>query len=366
MTTGLGSYPTLFEVHGHSPASANEGDTNVVGTVDNPAGNTPGVSSYANVTSAPSRKALNFHTLLIQEGNRVDVVVPMESIRAISERFDNTAYGLFWESRWPTPLLLTMLGTLGDKLHGFPVTAFSEDGLSSIATKLGTPFMLDSYTYDMCIQSWGRSSYAKALIEVQANVELKNNIVVAIPKLVGDGFYTYECPKNKDSDVVKNMKKPSQTPKGVSVGPKLGFKPVKQVFRQVFKKNNVNTTCNKKKNVEPTIEVSNSNPSDVLNSVENDVDLGTNGGTSNLASKRLILVFLVTLVDDEGNPLTKVDYSGDHDIEDEVASVDNDMANFLDSKKDGYGTNSMWEEWKESYANGNYDFDPNDDDMFKV
>ncbi|GJY34400.1 ribonuclease H-like domain-containing protein, partial [Tanacetum coccineum] len=39
------------------------------------------------------------------------------------------------------------------------------------------------------------------------------------------------------------------------------------------------------KDVKPTKKVSNSNPFDVLNSVENDVDLGNNGGTSNLASK---------------------------------------------------------------------------------
>ncbi|GJX11157.1 hypothetical protein Tco_0201016 [Tanacetum coccineum] len=68
------------------------------------------------------------------------------------------------------------------------------------------------------------------------------------------------------------MKKPSQAPKGVSVGPKVGIKPVKQVYRLVSKKNNVNTG-GKKKDAEPTIEVSNSNPFDVLNSVENDIDL---------------------------------------------------------------------------------------------
>nr|GEX22352.1 hypothetical protein [Tanacetum cinerariifolium] len=39
------------------------------------------------------------------------------------------------------------------KLHGVPVTTFSDDGLSAIATKLGTPLMLDSYTCDMCLQS---------------------------------------------------------------------------------------------------------------------------------------------------------------------------------------------------------------------
>ncbi|GKG51365.1 hypothetical protein Tco_0541749, partial [Tanacetum coccineum] len=52
------------------------------------------------------------------------------------------------------------------------------------------PTMLDSYTSDMCIQSLGRSSYVRALIEVQDDVELKHNIMVAMPKLVGDGFYT--------------------------------------------------------------------------------------------------------------------------------------------------------------------------------
>ncbi|GKD15522.1 hypothetical protein Tco_1199929 [Tanacetum coccineum] len=73
------------------------------------------------------------------------------------------------------------------KLHGVPVTAFSEDGLSAIATKLGTPLMLDSYTVDMCMQSWGRSSYAKAMIELRADVELKYNIVTAMPKITREG-----------------------------------------------------------------------------------------------------------------------------------------------------------------------------------
>ncbi|GKF82332.1 putative reverse transcriptase domain-containing protein, partial [Tanacetum coccineum] len=46
------------------------------------------------------------------------------------------------------------------KLHGVPVTASSEDGLSVIATKLGTPLMLDSFTCDMCMQSWGGAGQA--------------------------------------------------------------------------------------------------------------------------------------------------------------------------------------------------------------
>ncbi|GKE70932.1 glucomannan 4-beta-mannosyltransferase 9-like protein [Tanacetum coccineum] len=75
------------------------------------------------------------------------------------------------------------------KLHGVLVTAFNEDGLSDIATKLGNPLMLDSYTSDMCMQSWGRSSYARVMIELRADVELKDNIVMAMPKIIGEGHY---------------------------------------------------------------------------------------------------------------------------------------------------------------------------------
>ncbi|GKA27910.1 copia protein [Tanacetum coccineum] len=46
------------------------------------------------------------------------------------------------------------------KLHGVPVTAFSEDGLSAIGTKLG-----------------------QVMIDLRADVELKDNIVAAMPKI---------------------------------------------------------------------------------------------------------------------------------------------------------------------------------------
>ncbi|GJZ96801.1 putative reverse transcriptase domain-containing protein [Tanacetum coccineum] len=64
-----------------------------------------------------------------------------------------------------------------------------------------------------------KSSYVRALIEVRVDVELKDIIMVAMPKLVGG---VNECPKNKVSNVVKNMKKPSQTHRGVLIGPKVG------------------------------------------------------------------------------------------------------------------------------------------------
>ncbi|GJQ95764.1 hypothetical protein Tco_0006903 [Tanacetum coccineum] len=69
-----------------------------------------------------------------------------------------------------------------------PIIGFSEDGLSAIATKLGTHLMLDSYTSIMCIESWGWSSYVRAMIELRAKAELKDSIVVAIPKIEGEGL----------------------------------------------------------------------------------------------------------------------------------------------------------------------------------
>ncbi|GKE72261.1 hypothetical protein Tco_1534302, partial [Tanacetum coccineum] len=93
------------------------------------------------------------------------------------------------------------------KLYGVLLTTI-KDGLSATTTKFGIPLMLDSYTSNMCMQSWGRSGYAKAMIELRADVELKDTIVVAMPK---------PCPKNIRSDVVKNLKTPRRATRGVQV-----------------------------------------------------------------------------------------------------------------------------------------------------
>ncbi|GKD24562.1 hypothetical protein Tco_1230776 [Tanacetum coccineum] len=337
------------EAHGnHSLASANEENMNDAGTVNNVmsngttvgptlAGNAPGMSmSYANVIGEVSRNIVNFHTLITLTRNGVDVVVPRESIRAISEWFVNTAYGFF--SGWLTPLLFSSMDGLDAMLNNGPC----EDSLSAIATKF-------------------------------ADMELKNTIVVAMPKLVREGFYTCtihvgyewkpprcacckvfghvkdEYPKNIGSDVAKNLKNPSQTPRGVPVSPKVGFKLIKQVYRPLSIKNNVNISGNKKKDVQSRKEVSNSNPFDVLNSVENDVNLGASStSTTPIVDKidkfeKLIIDGKVTLMDDEGKPLKNVDYLGDHDSEDEVALVDNEMASFIASERVGFDTDSLLE-----------------------
>ncbi|GJU38687.1 hypothetical protein Tco_1191644 [Tanacetum coccineum] len=219
--------------------------------------------------------------------------------------------------------------------------------------------------YNAWLTRWSsirvRSSYDRAMIELRADVELKDTIVVAMPKLIGEGFYLCticvkyewkpprcascrvfghvldECPKNIGSDLAKNLKNPSQATKGVLVGPNVGFKQVKQVYIPVSRKSNVSTSGNKKKDAVSRKEVSNSKPFDALNSVRNDVELGTNEGSSNSAVRMKLNLWTMK------------------------------SASFLASNPSGvgYGTNRVLEQWWDTYGNVDYNYDPYDDDMYE-
>ncbi|GJR77559.1 zinc knuckle CX2CX4HX4C containing protein [Tanacetum coccineum] len=90
------------------------------------------------------------------------------------------------------------------KLHDVPIQVFEEDGISLIATFIGKPVMLDSYTSSMCNDSWGRSSFARCLIEVNSEADLvdvvtivasplivaTSNVVTPNAKKTNDGFQT--------------------------------------------------------------------------------------------------------------------------------------------------------------------------------
>nr|XP_043639257.1 uncharacterized protein LOC122610328 [Erigeron canadensis] len=74
------------------------------------------------------------------------------------------------------------------KIHNVPLAAYSDDGLSMLASKIGKPKMLDSYTTTMCNESWGRSSFARAMIEILADQALKDELKIAIPIMEEEGF----------------------------------------------------------------------------------------------------------------------------------------------------------------------------------
>ncbi|GJW03154.1 hypothetical protein Tco_1562010 [Tanacetum coccineum] len=127
------------------------------------------------------------------------------------------------------------------------------------------------------MQSWGRSSFVRVMIELRADVELKDNIVVAMPKITREGHYTCnvrveyewkpprcssckvfghiheERPKNTGAAEKKTVKKPSQTLRGIPVGLKMSFKPHNE-YQPVLKKPTASSSGNKKKDVKPIIE----------------------------------------------------------------------------------------------------------------
>nr|GEU56025.1 zinc knuckle CX2CX4HX4C [Tanacetum cinerariifolium] len=246
------------------------------------AGNALSKSSYANVIGKPSGKKLNIRTLFTQGGNGAYLLLLTISMNGLDAMLNNGPWFIrnhsFILKKWHSDenLLKEDVSTIPVwvKLYGVTVTAFSEDGLSTIATRLGTPLMLDSYTSDMCLQSWVF------------------------------GHIHEECPKNLGVGEKKTLRKPSQTSRGVPVGPKIGFKPQKE-YKPVPKKPTGSSSGNKKKGVVPTIE-------------------------------------------------------------DEVASVDNDMARSMASERVGFGTQNLLEQWRDSYGNGDYDDDLYDDDIYEV
>nr|GEU84184.1 hypothetical protein [Tanacetum cinerariifolium] len=125
------------------------------------------------------------------------MTLSLSAIEEVSSRFANTLYGVLESGPWViqmVPLILNVWSPGSDlhkaeikkvpvwvKLHHVPIVAYSEVGLSLITTQIGKPIELDTYTGNMCLNSWGRSAYARALIEISADEVLKEDLVIAIP-----------------------------------------------------------------------------------------------------------------------------------------------------------------------------------------
>ncbi|GJY00908.1 zinc finger, CCHC-type containing protein [Tanacetum coccineum] len=183
-------------------------------------------------------------------------------------------------------------------------------------------------------------------------------LFVAIQTRFGGNDATKKTQKTLMKQMYKNFSAPSKC-----------MKTLQKEYRPVSKKPTASSNGNKKKSMEPTIKVSISNPFDVLNLVDNDKELGTNGGTTNLVNNKATSngssFMNVDNSSTAGNPLKKVECLGDYDSENEVALINNDMARFMASKRVGFGTQSLLEQWRDSYGNGDNDDDPYNDDMYE-
>ncbi|GJR20589.1 zinc knuckle CX2CX4HX4C containing protein [Tanacetum coccineum] len=187
-------------------------------------------TSYARAAGASAKEKpkvnSNFRTLVanpIFDG--VNVSIPRKVFGKVSTRFEHTLYGYFIGKRMTFPvveyyarnnwakhglkrIMMNFKGFFFFKfdsqagleavLEGGPWLIwkspiilkkfFKEDGISLIATFIGKPVMLDSYTSSMCNESSGRSSFARCLIEVNSEADLVDVVTIGIQSLFGDGF----------------------------------------------------------------------------------------------------------------------------------------------------------------------------------
>ncbi|GKA28309.1 zinc knuckle CX2CX4HX4C containing protein [Tanacetum coccineum] len=190
------------------------------------------VPNVTNVTS-------NFRTLVADPVfDGVNISIPRKVIEKVSTRFEHTLYGYFIGKRMAFPvveyyarnnwakhglkrimmnskgffffkfdsragleavleggpwlirksLIILKKWSMDTRLLKEELTLFKEDGISLIATFIGKPVMLDSYTSSMCNDSWGRSSFARCLIEVNSEADLVDVVTIGIPSLSEDDF----------------------------------------------------------------------------------------------------------------------------------------------------------------------------------
>ncbi|GJW51544.1 hypothetical protein Tco_0092895 [Tanacetum coccineum] len=305
------------------------------------------------------------------------------------------------------------------KFHDVPLVAYTSDGLSLIATKIGILMMLDSFTNSMCLESWGRSSYARILIEIDACNGFSNNLFMVVPNLEGpvddcpkalkrvvngvdkvkggssgaddDGFVEVKQNKSRgNNEGAKNFRPVLVKPKPLYIPKPTGEASPKTAPPANTKKASI--TCKSSKTIVQTNASTSrngtfslSNSFEVLNvdnSVAEDVDSGDRivrssvqeegqSSTPLVEKSNLVEQWLLegkcVLLDDEGKPMKRIDYTSDHESDDEVESVDNDMASFLASNPSGgrYGTNILLEQWRETYGDVDHEYDPYDDDLYE-
>ncbi|GJV95270.1 hypothetical protein Tco_1546847 [Tanacetum coccineum] len=263
--------------------------------------------------------------------------------------------------------------------HDVLMVVYTMDGLSLIASKIGTPVMLDSYTNTMCLESWGKRSYARILIEIDACNDFYDLMVMDVPNVEATKRVVNRVDKGKSSEVddegfteVKRKKSGgnnsgTKNVKPVLVKPKTTFRPkVNQPTAKASPKKatssksiktasmrNVSTSCNHTVSVSNWFDALNDDNlvTEEAKSVSKDSTsvIHVVGQSStpivdkiNRIEKHLMGGKCV-LVGDDSKPLEKVDSMVDHDNDDE----------------------SLLEQWNESYENADYDYDPYDNDMYE-
>ncbi|GKA76146.1 hypothetical protein Tco_0782524, partial [Tanacetum coccineum] len=223
------------------------------------------------------------------------------------------------------------------KFHDIPLVAYTSNVLSLMATKIGTPMMFDSYSNSMCLESWGWSSYARILVEINACNNFSDHLVMAISNLEGNG-YTKEIISSPTRVVNQKDKDKSQTLGADDEG-----------FIEVKKKKIGCNSFETLNDENPIIEEVATGSKDTTSGTQEERQSSTLMVDKIHVIEKRILEGKLMFVDDDRKPLEKIDYPDNLGSDDEVEPVENKIASFLASKSMavGYGPKSLLEQWRE-------------------
>nr|GEW50589.1 hypothetical protein [Tanacetum cinerariifolium] len=259
------------------------------------------------VSHEKNYKVVNFRALFNPEKvDNSDFVLPLETIQAVKHKFENSLVGYFVGKSVVFPLVKSYVLEQGPwlirntpiilkkwtpnislskdkvtkvpvwvKMHRVLVVAYFEDGLSLIGSHIRKPIMLDAFTSSMCIDTWGRIGFARALIEDSVEADLKQEVTIAMPYEDGSGVVAAHI-----------------TVEATQAAPNDGFTTVTNKKRNKGKNQNVpNNTANeseelskKNTNEENNNEVKLKNLFEKLNEITSVVDPG-----GDLPSERRLL-----------------------------------------------------------------------------
>ncbi|GJW26964.1 putative reverse transcriptase domain-containing protein [Tanacetum coccineum] len=260
------------------------------------------------VTNEAITSKVNFRSFELDKpiNAKAEVKIPKASILDVHSRFGFSLYGYFVGKRVAFPVVEYYVKNAWKKF-GLVRVMMNSKGFFFFKFTL-----VDGMNGFYVSKSRGRIDYARALIDVRVDRELKEDMVIAIPNMEDDkevlhmvrvenewepprcsvcmmfGHDDMLCLKRhvpkKQHTNHNGFQHPSSS-HGTSVGFKFLVKPKKPIWKVVSKKNSASSSGIKKNSEVSRQVMSSTNPFDALNTIEEGDKLGSNGGHQNSVKK---------------------------------------------------------------------------------
>ncbi|GJU00546.1 putative ribonuclease H-like domain-containing protein [Tanacetum coccineum] len=121
-----------------------------------------------------SKKKVNFYTLIMDNTDVADVLIPMSSVLKLHASFKNTLYGYFIGKK---VAFLVVERCLLNSWKKYCITRVMGDKQGFIFIQFSSVAGLEGRRMD----------YARALVDIRAHRTLKDTMVVSVPDLIGNG-----------------------------------------------------------------------------------------------------------------------------------------------------------------------------------